>query len=276
MAQDISKHVPDVDPDVGADITVDQPQNRDGHERRAFKLATPVGDLAVIIRTPRRRPLVPKRFDPFGIADRALDAAKVGFKLATWGEEQLATMVKNRLEQLDSAPRTPPSADPDAPESLISKMGKLLDRALDQSTAGSQVELFHRLLDQLVADEARIVGALSDGSASPLVHVYSRSRNTGQPVLENACLIGRTANVALPNMVPQYVGHLLSLGLVEIGPEDPAKKADYEILMAEPMVLRAIKGASRGPLTARVEKQTLGLSGLGRGLWEAAMQQDGP
>lgn len=276
MAQDISKHVPDVDPDVGPDITVDKPQNRDGHERRAFKLATPVGDLAVIIRTPRRRPLVPKRFDPFGIADRALDAAKVGFKLATWGEEQLATMVKNRLEQLDSAPRTLPSADPDAPESLNTKMGKLLDRALDQSTAGSQVELFHRLLDQLVADEARIVGALSDGSASPLVHVYSRSRNTGQPVLENACLIGRTANVALPNMVPQYVGHLLSLGLVEIGPEDPAKKADYEILMAEPMVLRAIKGASRGPLTARVEKQTLGLSGLGRGLWEAAMQQDGP
>lgn len=276
MAQDISKHVPDVDPDVGPDITVDKPQNRDGHERRAFKLATPVGDLAVIIRTPRRRPLVPKPFDPFGIADRALDAAKVGFKLATWGEEQLATMVKNRLEQLDSAPRTAPSADPDAPESLNTKMGKLLDRALDQSTAGSQVELFHRLLDQLVADEARIVGALSDGSASPLVHVYSRSRNTGQPVLENACLIGRTANVALPNMVPQYVGHLLSLGLVEIGPEDPAKKADYEILMAEPMVLRAIKGASRGPLTARVEKQTLGLSGLGRGLWEAAMQQDGP
>lgn len=224
MAQDISKHVPDVDPDVGADITVDQPQNRDGHERRAFKLATPVGDLAVIIRTPRRRPLVPKRFDPFGIADRALDAAKVGFKLATWGEEQLATMVKNRLEQLDSAPRTAPSADPDAPESLNTKMGKLLDRALDQSTAGSQVELFHRLLDQLVADEARIVGALSDGSASPLVHVYSRSRNTGQPVLENACLIGRTANVALPNMVPQYVGHLLSLGLVEIGPEDRPRR----------------------------------------------------
>ena len=275
MAQDISKHVPDVDPDVGADITVDQPQNRDGHERRAFKLATPVGDLAVIIRTPRRRPLVPKRFDPFGIADRALDAAKVGFKLATWGEEQLATMVKNRLEQLDSAPRTLPSADPDAPESLNTKMGKLLDRALDQSTAGSQVELFHRLLDQLVADEARIVGALSDGSASPLVHVYSRSRNTGQPVLENACLIGRTANVALPNMVPQYVGHLLSLGLVEIGPEDPAKKADYEILMAEPMVLRAVKNASRGPLTARVEKLTLSLSGLGRGLWEAAVKQDG-
>lgn len=271
MAQDISKHEP------GApDVTADEPENREGHDRRAFKLATPVGDLAVILRTPRRRPIVPKRFDPFGIADRALDAAKVGFKLATWGEEQLATLVKNRLESLESAPRPLPSAKPATGDSLNHKMGKLLDRALDQSTAGSQVELFHRLLDQLVADEARIVGALSEGAASPLVDVYSRSRSSSGPVLENACLIGRTANVALPNMVPQYVSHLLSLGLVETGPEDSSKKADYEVLMAEPMVLRAIKNASRGPLIARVDKQTLSLSALGRGLWEAAMQQDGP
>jgi hypothetical protein len=272
MAQDISKH----EPDPGQDVTLDTPVDRDGHERRGFKWATPVGDLAVVIRTPRRRPVVPKRFDPFGLADRALAAAEAGFKLATWGEEQLATLVKNRLEALESAPRTLPSANGDAPENLNAKMGRLLDRALDQSTSGSQVELYHRLLDQLVADEARIVGALSEGAHSPLVHIYSRARGSSQPVLENACLIGRTANVALPNMVPQYVGHLLSLGLVETGPEDPSKKADYEVLMAEPMVLRAIKGASRGPITARVEKQTLALSALGRGLWEAAMQQDGP
>src|ERR1700757_4887747 len=38
---------------------------------------------------------------------------------------------------------------------------------------GSQVELFHRILDQLVADEARILGALSDGSPSPLVNVHA-------------------------------------------------------------------------------------------------------
>ena len=94
-------------------------------------------------------------------------------------------------------------------------------------------------------------------------------------MLENACLIGRTANVALPAMVPQYVGHLLSLGLVETGPEDPDQKADYEVLLAEPMVLQAIKNGSRGPLAARVEKLTLSLSGLGRGLWESAVQRNG-
>lgn len=45
--------------------------------------------------------------------------------------------------------------------------------------------------------------------------------------------------------------------------------------MAEPMVLRAIKNGSRGPLAARVDKLTLTLSGLGRGLWEAAVEPDG-
>ena len=89
-------------------------------------------------------------------------------------------------------------------------------------------------------------------------------------------MIGRTANVALPAMVPTYVGHLLSLGLVEVGPEAPDLKNDYEVLVAETAVLGAIKTASRGPLPAKVEKFTLILSGLGNALWAATMQQDGP
>ena len=101
-------------------------------------------------------------------------------------------------------------------------MRTLLDRALDQSTKGSQTELFHHILDQLVADEARIIGALSDGSTSPAMNVYdwTRRRTPGRAVLENAALVGRNANVALPEIVPSYISHLLSLGLVEIGPED--------------------------------------------------------
>jgi len=163
-------------------------------------------------------------------------------------------------------------------ETLGSKMRELLDRALDNSTTSSQMELFHHILDQLVADEARIIGALSDGSSSPLVtvHDWTRRRVQGRAVLENASLIGRTANVALPDMVPSYVSHLLSLGLVELGPEDPDLKDDYEVLLAEPAVLRAIKSASRGPLAAKVDKYTLTLSGLGQALWAATMQQGAP
>jgi Abortive infection alpha len=189
-------------------------------------------------------------------------------------EQQILTM----LQILNGEP--PPArelaATPEAPRSLGSKMRTLLDRALDQSTSGSQVELFHHILDQLVADEARIIGALSDGSSSPAVNVFdwTRRRTQGRAVLENASLIGRNANVALPEMVPTYVSHLLSLGLVEMGPEDTDLKDDYEILMAETSVLRAIADASRGPLAARVDKRTLILSPLGHALWKATTQPE--
>ena len=42
--------------------------------------------------------------------------------------------------------------------------------------------------------------------------------------------------------------------------------------MAESMVLAAIKRASRGPISAKVDKFVLRLSGLGTSLWEATMQ----
>ena len=193
-------------------------------------------------------------------------------------QEQLIGLLGEKAEEPE-APTRPPqaAAEPTDTEALGSKMRGLLDRALDHSTSSSQMELFHHILDQLVADEARIISALSDGSSSPLVsiHDWTRRRVQGRAVLENASLIGRTANVALPDMVPSYVSHLLSLGLVEIGPEDPDLKDDYEVLMAEPSVLAAIKTASRGPLAAKIEKFTLTLSGLGQSLWAATMQQGG-
>lgn len=261
---------PDEQPQPAEGVVTDKaPVKRNGFNRRGFRFSTPLGDIAIAVRTPKQQPVVPKWFDPLGLTDRAVDAAKTGLKLAAWGEEQVVTYVKNRLDAVEPTPRPLPQPEASPHDSLHTKLGRLLDRALDQSTAGSQQELYHRLLDQLVADEARIIGALSDGTSSPLVNIYSRSRN--QVVLQNACLIGRTANVALPHMVPQYVDHLLSLGLVETGPEDPSKKADYEVLMAEPMVLKAVKGASKGPLIARTEKLSLSLSTLGMGLWAAAV-----
>ncbi|MCX8560209.1 Abi-alpha family protein [Mycolicibacterium mucogenicum] len=224
-------------------------------------------------------------FDPFGLVGRAVDAARLGLDVYSWTEQQIVGALRKGLNELEpedtdddivsaadtSAPRSSSANSAAGEESLNSKMSQLLNRALDQNTAGSQTELYHHLLDQLVADEARIVGALSDGSVSPLVNVYDRTR---KPVLENAALVGRTANVALPQMTPQYIGHLLALRLVEIGPEDSALKTDYEVLMAETIVLNAIKAASKGPLPAKVEKLTLTLSPLGRSLWAAATAED--
>lgn len=213
--------------------------------------------------------------DPFGLLPRAGQAVQLGFKVVGWAERQAMTALRTRLEAAAPMELTAgrASAGDPAAGSMQSKMTSLLDRALSQSSSASRQMLFEKLLDQIVPDEARILGALSDGSTSPLLHVYARNRAglVGEVILENASLIGKTANLGLPQLTPTYVSHLLSLGLLETGPEDAALKAEYEILAADTMVLRAIKRASRGPIPARIDKYTLRLSGLGKELWAATM-----
>lgn len=182
------------------------------------------------------------------------------------------------VDGLTGAPASPPeptTGRTQVPDSagLEAKMQALLSRALEQSTTSGQDELFHRILDRIVPDEARILGALSDGSSSPMVsvHALTRAGLLGEALIENACLVGRTANVALPQLTPTYVGHLISLGLLEAGPEDDSLKDDYQILLADTDVLAAIRRGSIGPVPARVERRTVRLSPLGLSLWEAAM-----
>lgn len=224
--------------------------------------------------------------DPLGLLPRTATAARLGIRVAGWTGKQAVQLGRTGIGALaqDGQParalgagpstRSAPKADPPAPkpDSLQQKLGHLLDRALDQSTSSGQAELFHRIIDQLVPDEARIISALSDGSVSPLVNVraISRTGTPGKVLLENVSLVGRTANLALPRLTPNYVTHLMTLGLVEVGPERPALKTDYEVLLAETYVLKAIKAAGRGPLAGKVERRTLQLSTLGRSLWEAA------
>jgi hypothetical protein len=217
---------------------------------------------------------VASRFDPFGIVTVTEQTVRAYIGIARWSERQFHEHFTSLMNGVAPQPEESPSSAPDEDleEGLDTKMHRLLDRAVEQSTASSRHELFHMIVDQLVPDEARIVGALSDGSVSPLLNVYARTRTglVGEVVLENMSLIAKTANLALPQMTPMYVSHLLALGLVETGEEDTSLKDEYEILAADIAVLEAMKKAARGPIPARVEKHTLRLSGLGLELWAAA------
>ena len=219
------------------------------------------------------------RFTPAGLVDMAEQTVRAYINAASWGERQIFGLIRSGMNGSSAAvpELTPNDAEiedrPDADdEGLDAKMHGLLDRAVGQNTATSRQELFHKILDQIVPDEARIISALSDGSTSPMLNVYARTRaGLGvEVVLENMSLIGKTANLALPQLTPMYVSHLLSLGLVESGPEDSGMKDEYEILGADTAVLQAIKAAGRGPIPARIDKYTLQLSGLGLELWAAA------
>jgi hypothetical protein len=219
----------------------------------------------------------PPSLNPVKLAGAAFG---LGSKAVGWTERKAMKVLRDRLDAASTDPSAPAAttsdeAAPDAPPSsatLDAKLQSLLHRAVEQSTKGGRTELFHKILDQLVPDEARILGALADGSSSPLVNIFGRTRSggDGSAVLANASLIGRTAHLALPRLTDTYVTHLLALRLVELGPEDESRAADYEILMAETFILEALKKASWGPVPARVERQTLRLSELGRSLWDAA------
>ncbi|GAA2411294.1 hypothetical protein GCM10009856_20690 [Mycolicibacterium llatzerense] len=207
--------------------------------------------------------------------------AKLSRRLVSWTDEHVRVVAIHGHDPLDDHSQTmrrtgPPvtgGGEPETRRSLHDKMNGLLDRAVEQTAHDSRIELYGRIIEQLVADEARIVGALSDGSSSPLVNVYAAApmRGARRVVLEHASLIGRTAGVALPGLAATYVAHLLALGLVEVGGEDPAMTTEYEILMNERTVLRAMNIASTGPSSARVERRSLKLSPLGRDLWDATM-----
>ncbi len=203
-------------------------------------------------------------FDPVGLWNAATGAVRQITGAFVDGLTGAPTRV-------DDSPATPAQAA--SSSGLDAKMQALLARALEQSTASGTDELFHRILDQIVPDEARMIGALSDGSSSPMVsvHALTRAGLLGEALIENASLVGRTANVALPHLTPTYVGHLLALGLLEAGPEDDRLKDEYQILLADTDVLAAIRRGSIGPVPARVERRTIRLSPLGLALWEASM-----
>jgi hypothetical protein len=146
-------------------------------------------------------------------------------------------------------------------------MAALLSRSLQTDTEAGHRDYHLSLLTQLLPDEARIIAALASGTPAPLVHVLRRAN--GEPVLENASLIGRTAALTIPSLTPNYVTRLRSLGLVETGPEDTEQGLDYELLLADRAVREALKEGEMGKLPAKVQRRTLRLSGRGRELWEA-------
>jgi hypothetical protein len=152
------------------------------------------------------------------------------------------------------------------------KLRALLQVADAQDEEAGRAALLLRAVDHLVPDEARILRLLGTRTTSqpavPLVHIFCLTGTglPGEPLLENASTVGRTAGVSLPQLTPHYVARLLELGLVEIGPEDERLVDDYRALLADPAVLAAMSRARDAGTTPRVIRHTLALSQLGHQL----------
>jgi hypothetical protein len=224
-------------------------------------------------------------------AARLLPGVRAIEAIAASAERLLLGELKHRFELLEGPSgetgtplvATPaPGVDDPSPTAplptIAGTMTALLRRSLDDTPADSRGALHEALVRELVPDEARILAAVADGSAYPMVHIAEPGIGSYQKrVLENASSVGRAAGVALPARAHIYISHLRRLGLLESGPEDDSIRDEYEILLTEPTVRRVLDTINRGPRHARVIRRTIKISELGRELWESAQEsQDDP
>ncbi|MFA5938584.1 MAG: Abi-alpha family protein [Sinimarinibacterium sp.] len=195
-------------------------------------------------------------------------------------EQLLLTELKARMDRIeaDMKPRQQQGfvvvgamIDSGRSGSLSERMAALLERADTQGREQAYESLFHQFIAELVPDEARILGALSDGSSYALIHVSeSFMGRSGRRIAENFANVGKPAGVKLLELVPAYVGHLLSLGLVETGAEDKSQEIKYQILESDMAVREVIQASTGSSGTAvRFRRHTLRITELGKRFWQA-------
>jgi hypothetical protein len=188
-------------------------------------------------------------------------------------ERVVVSTLRAQLAELEP-PRDGPAEDPVHEEnpSPTDVLRSLMDRSMYSSPDVSRNALYLGLLHNLLPDEARILAALSDGSAYPVLDVAEPTVGTSSAfVLTNASTVGRTAGVSLPQYTPLYVSRLVQAGLAVIGPAGGnAMYDDYEMLLTDAAVNLALTKARRGVRSARVIRRTVRITGLGQDLWEAA------
>lgn len=181
--------------------------------------------------------------------------------------------IRAHLAELEQPPDIP--ADPldeQRPASPADVLRSLLEKSMYNRPAESREALYLHLLNRLLPDEARILAALSDGTAYPVIDVAEPVfGSSSASVLTNASTVGRAAGVSLPHHTPLYVSRLIQAGLAAIGPEGGAAMYDdYEMLLTDAAVNAALTKARRGVRSARVIRRTVRITALGCELWEAA------
>lgn len=187
-------------------------------------------------------------------------------------ERLVVRAVRAHLADLEPTPDDADSAGEHAPATPTDVLRSLLDRSMYNSPTDSRNTLHLALLTNLLPDEARILAALSDGSAYPVIDVAEPVIGSSTAfVLVNASTVGRAAGVSLPDHTPLYVSRLIQAGLAVTGPEGGNRMYDdYEMLLTDASVNLAVASARRGMRSARVVRRTLRITELGQQLWDAA------
>lgn len=128
---------------------------------------------------------------------------------------------------------------------------------------------FARILEELAPDEARILRlmATEGPQASVDVRTFQLMGIGSQIVADGLNMIGEHAGVSHAERVHSYLNNLYRLGLIWFSKEPIDDSIAYQVLEAQPAVLKAIKQAGR----AKTVERSIRLTPFGRDFCESVL-----
>ena len=155
------------------------------------------------------------------------------------------------------------------------RLQSIMAEALEQTTEQALSDWAHRILDQLLPDEARLLSAFSSGDSYAVIGVSASRSITGprEILLSNISSVGKAAQVKAREPLPSYIARLKTLGLIERRGPSNSLELDYQILESDTRVQQALNEAQAGNYSRiRTERGTIKLSATGNKLWQICTQ----
>jgi hypothetical protein len=182
-----------------------------------------------------------------------------------------------RIRQVVQTPsREPPGGSADgldsSPEALRAYGEELLRRSAEVGVEEASHPAYARILEQLAPDEARILRLLATEGEQPAVDVRSAPLIGlgSHPVAEGLNMMGQEAGVSQIERVASYLNNLNRLGLIWFSKEPMEDPVRYQVLEAQPAVLKALKASGR----AKSVQRSIRLTPFGRDFCQACLPLD--
>jgi hypothetical protein len=165
------------------------------------------------------------------------------------------TDLDDRVHQLAPGPGGP---DGRASEELRAQGRELLRQAADVNFDQEAHPAYARILSELVPDEGRILRLLAVSGSQPSVDV--RASNLigvgSQLIAPGLNMIGAQAGLRHRDRVAAYLNNLFRLGLISFSEEPLEDPIAYQVLEAQPEVMKAIKETTRAKTVQRSVRLT--------------------
>ena len=153
---------------------------------------------------------------------------------------------------------------------LRKRGSELLRQSADVHFAEEAHPAYARILDQLAPDEGRILRLLAQGGPQASVDVRTGTLPisvNSQLVAPGLTMIGAQAGCRHLDRVHPYLNNLYRLGLVWFSREPLEDPLQYQVLEAQPEVLKALKEAGR----ARTVRRSIHLTPFGEDFCETCL-----